>query len=56
MTEAILIRVRLKCCACRGSFASAFQKCYANHSAKPSFVMGMTNGFLDHTRVDYSLR
>lgn len=46
----------LKCCACRWGFTPAFQACDANESSKLGFMMGMSNGLLDHTRVNHPLR
>src|SRR5258708_2444330 len=44
-----------ECRAGGGGFASSIQTRDANQSAKLRFVMGITNRFLDHPRVDYSL-
>jgi hypothetical protein len=44
-----------ECCAGSRSFSSDFQTCHANHSAKLTFVMWMTDNPVHSTGIDDTL-
>src|SRR5947209_5917443 len=56
-TDNFILLICPKCerCACCGGFTSSIQTGNANEPEELSLMVQMSNRFLDHTRVDYSI-